>query len=64
MKYIELKKLLKANNCKRVGEYKGHEKWYSPITKQDFPVGRHDGQEVANGTLKAIEKQSGIKIRG
>jgi len=61
MKYSELKKLLKANGCYQVGEYKGHAKWYSPITDTQFPVVRHDKQEVPPGTLKAIKKQAGIK---
>jgi predicted RNA binding protein YcfA (HicA-like mRNA interferase family) len=61
MKFAELKRKLKANGCYIVEEKTNHEWWYSPITKSHFPVGRHDKQEVPNGTLKAICKQSGIK---
>jgi predicted RNA binding protein YcfA (HicA-like mRNA interferase family) len=60
VKYSELKRLLKKNGCKKVGEYKGHDKWYSPITKHEFPVSKHDKQEVPTGTMEAIKKQSGI----
>ena len=61
MKYSELKKILKKHGCYKDDEGSNHEKWYSPITKQYFSVGRHDKQEVAEGTLRAIQKQSGIK---
>jgi len=61
MKYSELKRLLKASGCYHIGEYKGHEKWYSPISKEEFPIGRHSKQEVPKGTLNAIKKQACIK---
>lgn len=61
MKYSELKKLLKKNGCVLQHEGKRHEMWYSPKTGNSFPVGRHDTQDVAPGTFKAIMKQSGIE---
>jgi len=61
MRYSELKRLLKANGCYQIGEYKGHEKWYSPMTHKEIPLGRHDREEVRMGTLNSILKQAGIK---
>ncbi len=61
MKYSELKKLLKKNGCRFEVDGKRHEIWYSPITGNYFPVGRHNSQDVAPGTYKAIMKQAGIE---
>ncbi len=61
MKTSELKKLLKKNKCKWMGEYNRHEKWYSPITGKEFPVPRHDSQEIATGTVNRILKDAGLK---
>lgn len=60
MKYSELKKLLRENGCRFVNDGKRHEIWYSPITGNKFPVGRHNSQDVPVGTYKIILKQSGI----
>jgi len=40
---------------------KRHEIWFSPITNESFPVGRHKEEEVATGTLKSIKEASGLK---
>ena len=61
MKYSELKKMLKKNGCRFEADGKRHEIWYSPITGNYFPVGRHNSQDVAPGTYKAIMKQAGIE---
>lgn len=61
MKISELKRILKKNKCKQVGEYAGHEKWYSPITGKEFPVPRHDSKEIAVGTANRILKDAGLK---
>ena len=61
MKYSELRKLLKDRGCIIDHEGANHEIWYSPITKKQFPVGRHKTEDVAKGTLNAILKQAGIK---
>lgn len=37
-----------------------HEIWINPKGKT-FPVGRHDNEEVKNGTLQNILKQAGLK---
>ena len=61
MKYGELKRLLKKNGCRLVEEGKNHELWLAPKTESIFPVGRHNSQEVKNGTLHAILKQAGLE---
>lgn len=61
MKNSELKRLLKKNGCKHIGEYDGHEKWYSPITEKEFPVPRHNSKELATGTANRILKDAGLK---
>ena len=37
-----------------------HDWWYSPITKQSFPIPRHGSHEVPKGTEKNIKKKAGI----
>jgi len=60
MKYSELKKILRKNGCYKTNEGSNHEEWFSPITKEHFPVGRHGSKDVPNGTYNAILRQSGI----
>ena len=59
-KYSELKREHRKAGCKIRREGANHEIWYSPITKQEFPMSRHDNEEVKPGTEKAIRKQSGV----
>lgn len=61
MTYAELKKQLKKIGCYMEREGKRHEIWYSPITGESFPVGRHKTEEVKPGTLKSIKEASGLK---
>lgn len=61
MKYSELEKILKKAGCTIYREGANHTQWYSPITGNIFPVGRHKNQDVKSGTLRAILKQAGIK---
>lgn len=61
MTYGELKRLLKKSGCYLVREGKRHEQWHSPTTNETFPVGRHNTEEVAEGTLKNIKRASGLK---
>lgn len=61
MKYSELKKILKKYGCFFDHSGGRHEIWYSPITKKNFPIGRHRTEEVAEGTLKMILRQAGIE---
>ncbi len=61
MKFSELRKTLEKAGCyiKRNGA--NHDWYYSPISEQSFPVGRHLSQEVPTGTLNKILKQAGLK---
>lgn len=61
MRYGELKKKLRKAGCYIIREGGNHEIWYSPQTKESFPVGRHDGEEVKTGTLNSILKAAGLK---
>lgn len=61
MTYGELKKQLKKNGCCFLREGGNHEIWYSPITGKQFPIGRHNSEEVRTGTLQNIRKQAGLK---
>lgn len=61
MTYGELKKLLKKAGCYLKREGTRHEIWYSPITGESFPVGRHKTEEVKPGTLKSIKEAAGLK---
>ena len=61
MNYGELKRLLKKNGCQLKREGKRHEIWYSPKTQESFSVGRHEQQEVPNGTLNSILQAAGLK---
>ena len=61
MNTAELKRKLKKIGCYKDHDGKRHEIWYSPITGLQFPVGRHDKQEVAAGTLKSIKEASGLE---
>ncbi len=61
MKTSELKRLLEKHGCKMIGQYNGHEKWYSPITGETFPIGRHPSKEIPTGTANKILKCAGLK---
>lgn len=61
MKFAELKRELKKIGCRKDHEGANHEIWYSPITNLYFPISRHNGEEVKNGTLKSIKRDSGLK---
>lgn len=61
MTYGELKRLLKKNGCTLDHHGKRHDIWFSPITGKQFPVGRHDKQEIPTGTLKSIKEDAGIE---
>ncbi len=60
MKKSELLKLLKKHGCKFVAHGGRHDIYFSPLTQQQFPVGRH-AKEIAPGTAKAILRQAGIE---
>ena len=62
MRYSELKRKLRRFGCNYQSEGGRHEMWYSPITGKIFPVGRHNSEDVKSGTLRQIEKESGVKL--
>ena len=62
MNYSEVKRLLKKNGCYFIEEGGRHEKWFSPITGETFPVSRHNQEEAARSTLKSILKAAGIQL--
>lgn len=61
MKFSELIREIESAGCyiKRHGG--NHDWYYSPITDECFPVGRHLSQEVPKGTLDNIRKKAGLK---
>ena len=61
MTTAELLKLLKKNGCTFIRNGGRHDIYFSPITGKQFPVGRHNKEEVPNGTLQNILKCSGLK---
>lgn len=61
MTFGELKRKLKKLGCYKLREGTRHEMWFSPITGKQFPIGRHDTQEVASGTLNSIKRDSGLE---
>ena len=60
MKIKELERKLKENGCWFLGHGKRHDHWFSPITNRSFPIPRHGAREMPLGTLKEIQKQSGV----
>ena len=61
MTTAELLKLLKKNGCTFVRNGGRHDIYFSPITGKQFPVGRHNKEEVPNVTLQNILKYAGLK---
>ncbi len=61
MKYSELEKILKEAGCRPSREGSNHTMWYSPITGQTFPVGRHKTEDVKKKTLNSILTAAGLK---
>lgn len=61
MKYSELERILKKAGCTVFRQGANHTIWYSPITQDKFPVGRHSKEEVPIGTLRNILKSAGLE---
>ena len=59
-KYAELKREFKKAGCYKYDEGGNHEWWYSPITNNNFQMGRHNQQEVPSGTEKILRRQAGV----
>lgn len=62
MKYSEVERKLKKAGCYEDSEMGGHPLWFSPLTNKYFKMSHHKSHEVANGTLKSISKDSGVKL--
>ncbi|MCQ2310073.1 MAG: type II toxin-antitoxin system HicA family toxin [Bacteroidales bacterium] len=62
MKKNELTRKLAASGCYICRNGANHEWWYSPLTESYFPISRHGVTKIPKGTLKSIEKQSGVKL--
>lgn len=60
MKTSELTKLLIAAGCYIIRHGGNHDIWYSPITGNTFPVGRHKSKEIPIGTVNSIREKAGI----
>ena len=60
MKIKELERKLKESGCWFLGHGKRHDHWFSSITNRSFPIPRHGTKEMPLGTLKEIQKQSGV----
>lgn len=61
MKTTEMKRRLREAGCYMISDDGKHEKWYSPITGNTFPVWKHDSKELPKGTENKIRKQAGLK---
>lgn len=56
-----VRKVLQQNGCYFIRRGKGdHDVWYSPLTKQNFPV---DGKIKSRHTANAVMKQSGVNYK-
>jgi len=62
MKYSELEKILKTQDCYFHHNGANHPIWKSALTGKTFPMSHHRNQEVRSGTLKSILTASGAKI--
>jgi len=56
----ELKREFGQAGCYKTSEGKNHEWWFSPITGENFQMGRHDGEEVKKGMEMKLRKQAGV----
>jgi predicted RNA binding protein YcfA (HicA-like mRNA interferase family) len=62
MNYGELKKLLrKSGNNQFHHQGARHEIWVNTTTGEQYPVGRHNSDEVKKKTLASIKKSAGLK---
>jgi len=64
MKYRELVRRLRELNCEFVREAPGsHEIWWNPLTRRFTVIPRHAGKDLPRGTLRAILRNLGLKLR-
>ena len=62
MKYSEIHRKLRKAGCVVENNGKRHPIWRSPLTGQLFETSYHESEEAKIGTLKDIEKRSGVKL--
>ena len=60
MKVSEMKKKLRKAGCYKIREGGNHEIWFSPATDEEFPVSRHNAEELPKGTSNSIMKAAGL----
>ena len=60
MNYNELKKKLMKAGCYLAEQRSNHEWWYSPRTKQHFPIQRHQTDDIGKKIKKKIRKQISV----
>ena len=60
MKWSELKRLAIKNGWILARHGGGHDIYYHPNKEGVIVMGRHDSEEVANGTAAKIKKQIGV----
>lgn len=63
MRSSEVIKLLEADGWRKVRQSGSHQHYRHPVKPGTVTV-PHPKSEMAIGTLKSIEKQSGVKLRG
>ena len=63
MKYSEVHQLLREAGCFILRNGSRHPVWKSPITGLVFATSYHGSDEAKKGTLKIIEKRSGVKMK-
>lgn len=62
MKYSEVERKLKKAGCRYMKDGKRHPIWFSPITGKEFQLSKHRSEEVKDGTLKSISRDSGVRL--
>ena len=62
MKYSEIHRKLRRAGCMVVKNGKRHPIWYSSLTGMYFEISYHESEEAKPGTMRDIEKRSGVKF--
>jgi len=62
MKYSEIHRRLRKAGCILVRSGASHPIWKSPITGLLFETSYHESEEAKPGTVRNIEKRSGVKL--
>lgn len=59
-KFSELKREFEKAGCYLIREGSNHERWYSPITDEEFDISLHNNEEVKKGMEMALRKKAGV----